>query len=494
MKLYIRDPLRLIVVFYFLGMILLHYLVIGKILPQIRSDISIHLEYTETLLSNPLTYNAYPYLGFHLILSPLYILFNRETVYQVASLLVFLNILLGATAYTFLKRLFSSVFPAFFGTLILISGNNTLLIDRVTQYSFTNISNDVFKILNIMPLLFDSRYNIVSYILIQFFPFSISFTLICLSLLCIITDNYHKNMRAFITRRGLIIFSIFIIYLLHPLYAFLILILLLLLILVRNYIVERKITLQYVNNLILWIMAAGFIPALIAYISPNASQTYRFQSLTFCTLNVIVSFFVLFFLKRVNSIMYIIRKLYNFSTTNLKYLFFLFIACIWIFSLFSVSTLEELNAWSLMVQPTPILLYPVIIGIGPVLISGTLLFVKDYNAIILSWICMLLPFPFVCAASLIDYINFYVLGFQEIDGYIIYSGVTSGRMLAIANLLYNINSGLAIGFAIKQSTRRHLSFLIGIMILILLLTSFSITSLKYWGLVYALSLNSLQNP
>ena len=459
-----------------MGLILPHYFTIGHILPRVRSDISNHLACAETLLLNSSAYNGYAYILFHIILSPLYIISNREFLYQVAGSLVFLNLLLGLAAYTFLKRMFSSSLPAFYGTLMILCGNLVWL-SRI---------QDVFneKLILLGPLIFDSRTNIVSYILIQFFPFSLVFTLLCFSLPIIMAMKREKSS---IFRKILPVFFIFTTYLMHPLYAFLIHILFSFSLLARTCVSENDVFQYCSSNIILYIIvAAGFVPTLIAHIVPNASYTYRFQSAMFFILNTIACSLVLLLFKNMKLIMSAIEKFYKLSLMNFRYVLFLLIVCVWIYSLHTISTLENFDAWNLANNPIPLWLYPPLIGIGPILISTIVLISRNRNVIALSWISLLLPLLFVCIAPLVDYINFNILKMLKINGYTLYTGITSGRMLGIANLLYNMFGGATVGYAIKQSTRYRLSLIIGMTTLTLLLAWFSSISLMYWNEVYSL--------
>ncbi|MEM1718292.1 MAG: hypothetical protein QXF49_02930 [Thermosphaera sp.] len=152
--------------------------------------------------------------------------------------------------------------------------------------------------------------------------------------------------------------------------------------------------------------------------------------------------------------------------------------------------MEDFNAWEIIDQPTPIWLYPMIIGVGPLIISGVLICIQNRSVHNVSWLYLLLPLIFVIAAPLSDFVNFYILGYKNLNGYLLYSGVTSGRMLAIANLLYNIGSGVVMGYSMEKTNNFQVSFLIGTSVLILLLALTLVLSLDYWRVIYKITLGT----
>jgi hypothetical protein len=153
--------------------------------------------------------------------------------------------------------------------------------------------------------------------------------------------------------------------------------------------------------------------------------------------------------------------------------------------------MKDFNAWSLILQPTPIWLYPVIIGVGPLLIIGLAVFSKNKKLDILLMWFLVFPFLFVIVAPLIDYINFSLLNFY-IGEYFAYSGVTSGRLLALANLLYSITAGCAVGYSFKKNSVGRYKVMILATVTMMIVPNI-IVSLKYWSTIYQLLLPKLHS-
>ncbi|MEM1660911.1 MAG: hypothetical protein QXR17_07220 [Candidatus Bathyarchaeia archaeon] len=481
-KTYVKDPFNAVLLYSFIN-IFLHYITIGRILPYMRSDIAFHIKliYNEPLGKLLST----PYFAFYATLLPLKMLFDQETVYQIAGLLVFVNLLLIVAVYVFLKKLFSSTFSAVFGTLMLFSGNlacipilSSLFIGRYILSSY-----DAYRQFEV--LMFNSRYNITSYIVLQYVPFVLSLTTICFMMACLLTSNFDK------ARLLSTFFIICYVYLVHPLYVLLLHIFLMLSIFMATFFSDANFSLSYrdISRVTQFMIIAGFILLFNAYLG-NATFTYKLQLLMFLMINIIMSLFLLFLGKKLGFILRIINSLSTFSLSLYRYLFFLAILLLWMFSLCKVLSMEDFNAWEIIDQPTPIWLYPMIIGVGPLIISGVLICIQNRSVHNVSWLYLLLPLIFVIAAPLSDFVNFYILGYKNLNGYLLYSGVTSGRMLAIANLLYNIGSGVVMGYSMEKTNNFQVSFLIGTSVLILLLALTLVLSLDYWRVIYKITLGT----
>lgn len=481
-KLRIRDPLEIIVILSYLGMILPHYAIIGHLLPKMRSDIATHLTLSEVLIKSPTTYEAYPYIGFHIILTPISMITDSALKYQVAGLLVFSNIFVGLALFIFLKKLFASSIPALFGALMTASGNIVWL----SMITFIFQTDDYIMMNVLAPLSFTSRYNLSSYLLLQFSPLSIIITLICFSLMDVGGNVSSHDYKAFRLVRSIITYlSIYIMYLIHPLYSLLFHVLLLFSILVRAGIFTMNTSQRYPHNVILHLIIGGFIPAFISYFAINTSYTYRFQTTMFSMLNASISLLILLIAKKLNLIMQLLEKLNKYIGMSLKYVLSLFMVGVWVFSLCELEShvTEGFNAWMIVDDPTPLWLYPVLVGIGPIIMTTIAMICKDSETTSLSLLCLLFVSLFVLSVPLVDFINFNILGMHKIDGYVLYSGVTSGRILALANLLSNMFSGATVGFAIERNVGYRMSSVIGILALVLLLVPFLVSSLTYWNLV-----------
>jgi len=488
LKIKIRDPLRIITLIYYFIFIFLHYLVIGKILPKIESDLSIHLKHTETLISSQPLYKAYPYIGFHIVLSTLYILFERTTVYQIAGLLVFVNLLLILTFYNLMKNLFSSAIPAFFATLLILSGN--LVWIRLIPCIHIKISGDASKCFYPFEcLLFNSRYNISNYLVLQIYPFTLSFTLICLLLSLIV--SIKEGRKASITNQLLVFLLTLLIYLIHPLYATLLPHMLGFTVFILYYTRrEKDFSSEYFNIPLYTFYGAGFIPTLIAYLVDNVSQVYRFQVSMFSISNAIMCLGVLFFLKKLDLIVEGVQRFSIHHLNFFKYLLSILLFT-WVYGLYLLYFTNDFDAWQLTSQSTPIWLYPTIIGVGPLLIVSTSAFVRDPSLRGLSLFLLSFPFLFIIVAPLIDYINFYLFGFY-IEGSLLYSGVTSGRMLSLANLLYSATGGIAMGYAVKRNTNNRYVIRASIILPIIFTIPNLLVSLRYWSVNYDLSTVTLR--
>jgi len=490
-KIKIRDPFKIFILLYYSILLLLHYLEIGRILPlhQTGADISTHLKNAKYLFMDWDSYNAYPYIGFHILLSPLYLLPpDHNVLYQIAGLLIFVNLIMILALYTFVKKLFSSSTPAFFATLLMSAGN--LVWIKLLPCIGIIAYKDGYKCFNpFESLLFTSRYNVSNYFLTQFSPLTLSLMLICFLLSLIISRNEKMFARA-LNKVFVILFIIFI-YLIHPLYAILLPLFLGFTIFVTYYRKGETIFSKHFNILLFVLCSSSFVPALVACFASNASQVYRFQTFMFFLSNVILCLTIFYLLKKRQIIMIgISRLLQGKSNLLFKYLF-LAIVFIWIYSLCLLYFVKNFNAWKIILQPTPLWLYPIIIGGGPPLIMGLLAFVKNPDLRKISLVFLVYPSLFVMAAPLIDYINFRLLGFF-VEGVLMYSGVTSGRILAMANLLYLITSGIALGHAVDLNPSNKY-IVIGICILSILIIPNILVSLKYWNIIYQLLLPRLSS-
>jgi len=247
---------------------------------------------------------------------------------------------------------------------------------------------------------------------------------------------------------------------------------------------EKDISSEYFNIPLYIFYGAGFIPTLIAYLADNVSQVYRFQASMFSISNAVICFGVLFFLKKLDLIVERVQRFCIRHFNFFKYLLPIMLFT-WVYSLYLLYFTNDFNAWQLTSQPTPIWLYPTIVGVGPLLIVGVSAFMKDPSLRGLSLFLLFHPFLFIVSAPLIDYINFYLLGFH-IEGSLLYSGVTSGRMLSLANLLYSVTGGIAMGYAVKWNTNNR--YLTGTSIIILIIFTIPnvLVSLKYWSVTYSL--------
>jgi len=490
-KIKIRDPFKIFVLLYYSVLLLLHYLEIGRILPlpQTGADISNHLKNAKYLIMDWGSYRAYPYIGFHILLSTLNLLpYDHDILYQIAGLLIFVNLIMILGFYTFIKKLFSSSTPAIFATLLMSAGNLTW----IKLLSCINIIpyNDSYKCFNpFESLLFTSRYNVSNQFLLQFFPLTLSLTLICFLLSLVITRN--EKMLAHAPNKVSVILLIIFIYLVHPLYAILLPLFLGFTIFIAYCMKGTDLLSKHFNILLFALCASGFAPTLIAYIATNAGQVYRFQTFMFSISNLILCLMIFYLLKKKHLIMtWITRLLQGMSVPFFKYLFLAMLS-IWIYSLYILHFVKNFNAWKIILQPTPLWLYPILIGGGLPLIMGLLAFVKKPDLKKISLVFLVYPFLFVMVAPLIDYINFHLLGFY-VEDVLMYSGVTSGRMLALANLLYLITSGAALGYAVDLY-HSYKYKAIGVGILFILITPNILTSLKYWNVIYQLLLPRLSS-
>jgi hypothetical protein len=486
-RLKIKDFQKTFVLLYYFILLLAHYVVIGRVLPypQSGADISTHLKHAENLILNRYHYNAYYSLGFHALLSTLYVLNDRYTIYQIAGVLIFVNMVMMFFLYVFVRRLFSLSATAFFATLLISGGNFTWI--RLLPCIYMSDYVDSYKCFNpFEALLFNSLYNISNYFLIQFTPVSLSLTLIYF-LLPMLTN---RNWILYTLNKVLVILVIAFIYLIHPLYAIILPFFIIFMCILAYYLKEDDQLSDHSKFLFLSLCGSGFIPSLIAYLADNSSPTYRFQVFMFSLLNAVLSLIVFAFLKNVCTIIERFRSTF-FPLINLARYFFVIVLSIYAYSLYLLHSMKDLNAWSLILQPTPIWLYPVIIGVGPLLIIGLAVFSKNKKLDILLMWFLVFPFLFVIVAPLIDYINFSLLGFY-IGEYFMYSGVTSGRLLALANLLYSITAGCAVGYSFKKNSVGRYKVMILATVTMMIVPNI-IVSLKYWSTIYQLLLPKLHS-
>jgi hypothetical protein len=486
----IKPFLKIIALSYYFILLLLHYLEIGRILPlpQTGADISTHVKNTEHLITDPKSYNAYPYIGFHLFLAPLYLLFDYNTLYYVAGLLVFLNLAMIIAFYVLIERLFSSSTPAFFATLSISAGNLTWV--KLLQCVYITAYRERYKCFNPFEcLLFNSKYNISNYLLIQFSPLTLSLILTCLFLILLV-DKGEKILDNALNKALITLLTIFI-YLVHPLYATLLPLFLSFAVFITYWSKKENLLSKHFSNLFSILCVSGFAPTLIAYIVSNVSEVYRFQTFIFSLSNIFLCLIIFYLLKNKHLIIKCINKLVERNCIIFFKGLLLIIISIWAYGLYSLYFIQNFNAWKIILQPTPLLLYPIIIGWGPPLIVGLLTFVKEKNLKGVLLILLIYPFLFVIIAPLIDYVNFYILGFY-VDNIFVYSGVTSGRMLALANLLYLITSGTALGCIVDLSPN-YKYITISVSVLFILTMPNIITSLKYWNIIYQLLLPRLSS-
>jgi hypothetical protein len=295
----------------------------------------------------------------------------------------------------------------------------------------------------------------------------------------------NRNWILYAKNKVLVILVIAFIYLIHPLYAIILPFSIIFICILAYYLKEDDHLSDHSKFLFLSLCASGLIPTLIAYFADNASPTYRFQVFMFSSLNAVLSLIVFVFLKNVSKFIEGVRSIF-FPLINFARYLFVVVLSIYSYSLYLLNTMKDFNAWSLILQPTPIWLYPVIIGVGPLLIIGLAVFSKNKKLDILLMWSLVFPFLFVIVAPLIDYINFSLLGFY-MGEYFMYSGVTSGRLLALANLLYSITAGCAVGYSLKKNSIGRYKVIILATITMMIVPNI-IVSLKYWSTIYQLIL------
>jgi len=90
---------------------------------------------------------------------------------------------------------------------------------------------------------------------------------------------------------------------------------------------------------------------------------------------------------------------------------------------------------------------------------------------------------FVIPAPILDYVNFGLLGYH-VNGYFMYSGVESGRLLAISNLLYLIGSGISIGSATSRINNYFLKYVVILSLFAVAFIQSWVVSIKYWIVMY----------
>jgi len=462
-KVKIKDPINLLIMLYYCVLILLHYLTIGKVLPNIQSDIHVHLKCTQILLDDLNAYSCYRYLGFHILLL-LLLISSPGSFSTAAGLLVFANLISIFLIYKFFREFFHSSLPSFFATLSLSMGN----LIWVRLIPCIGISNSRAAYSCFRPfeaLIFNSSFNISNYLWLSFLPLTVSLSITFFLISYIASDRPRYN--------SLLIY-IFIIfnYLVHPFYALLfpfLLVFALFLSLSADY---DKLSAKYriIKDALLCSLFSGFMPLLISNLMFNISPIARFQDAMFSLVNAGACLIMRTFLSMSSRIFILIKKI---SSTKFSYIINLtllvLLLAFLIYSINKLYTLHAFNAWNLRRHPTPLWLYPAVIGIGPLLIMISHLLARDTNVRTLSFICLLLPMVFVIPAPILDYVNFSLLGYH-VNG--------------ISNLLYLIGSGISIGSAISRINNYFLKYVIILSLFAVAFIQSWVVSIKYWIVMY----------
>lgn len=456
----VPSPMAFVPIFYYFTIFISHMLNIGMLLvyPQVRSDISIHIKMAyELIAAEPL---ATPSIGFQVLLAFAILLTPNDVVFIILPFLSFINLLAIWYIYDTLRTIFPSNLPALLGTLA-ISSLNLAWIFMIPCFDVLNLTLTYRCVHPYEALIFTSRFNISSYFLLQISPFSVSL---------IITFFIVKH---FLTQETLKIMKIapliFFLYSVHPLYSLLLPVFIWLFSSLSYKVAGR----QY-RNIYGCIAVAGFLPLAVSILLTSTPLTYRFQALAFSIINVILAYL----LHKLTGGR-IQRILQNLSLLNKKFYaaLFLFSVVFWIYGIYNMMLLSTgFNAWRL--DYTPLWLYPLLVGFYP-LILMFLLTVRARQIHFISFKFLLCPLIFVIPAPLVDFINLNLAEYY-VDGYRLYAGFTSGRLLAIANLLYSIGGGAAIGYYLAEHGNR-LSKVFSISLIVGLgVTASGLFSTAYW--------------